>query len=241
MDIQNQVTKTNFSPVFQTFERKENNNVNLNTPNDSVDLYDMSYDMQLTKAYYGGGHIFNGNMNGKNSEIKMVWLTDKNIEAGGNIGDKKFTLTCTNRGKNNTGTFNGKDFNIDVEFRDKKCDFVKKMSGTIDGKPFELDFTKQPKVPKDNDIRDITNLILFPNGALPFIIDGRIVKLVISPHANNFFENEANKRENIKNGFKNGFKNSGKDIAKEILRGIATFASGLLVANFKKILKMPTQ
>lgn len=237
MDIQNQVTKTNFSPIFQTFERKENNNVNLNTPNDSVDLYDMSQEMEITKDYYCGGCIYNGKINGKKSEIKKVWLSAKDLEAGGNIGDKKFTLTCTNKGKNNTGTFNGKDFNINVEFHDKKCEKVKKLSGTIDGKPFELDFTKQPKVPKDNDIRDIANLILFINGKLPFVIDNKIANLVIGEHANPIFEAEANKKEN----FKNGFKNSASNINKIILGGIATFASGLIVGNIKKILKIPTQ
>ena len=91
--------------------------------------------------------------------------------------------------------------------------------------------------PNSTITRDIANLILFPNGALPFVIDGKIAKLVISEHANHHFEYKVNKRDEIKSDFKN----SGKDMGKEILRGIATFASGLLVANLKKILKIPTQ
>ncbi len=179
MDIQNQVTKTNFSPIFQTFERKENNNVNLNTPNDSVNLYDMSYDMQLTKTYLHGGHIFNGSINGKNAEIKLVYITDENIELENNIGNKKIVLSGKENGKKNTGTCNEKTFDIDVEFYDRKKLVVKKMTGNINGEPIEIDFSKRPDIPKDSDTRDIINTILFTNGNMPFTINGKIVKLVM--------------------------------------------------------------
>ena len=199
MNIENNGIKVNTPSVFKDIRKREPS-INFNAEQDSINLYDMSSKMELTKGYIRGGHIYNGTINGKESEIKLVFMTDKDIELEGKIGDKKIILSGANNGKKNIGKYNGKDFDINIEFEDNKKMVVKKLYGTIDDKNIELDFTKQPDVPKDSDTRDIINTILFTNANMPFTINGKIAKIVMTEACEeNVIYRREQKKEKINN------------------------------------------
>ena len=175
-------------------------NINLGNPKDSLCLYEMSEEMEKVEGYVGGGSVYLGELNGENSEIKIAILNKGTLEVGGTIGDKKLIMTTSDFGNKYKGNYNGKDFEIKAT-QDKKNEYIKKLSGQINGENFEIDFSKKPLIPKDKDTRDIVSLILFSNGNMPFIINGKISNIVMSPTSNAYFESVETKKEKNKNDY----------------------------------------
>ena len=98
-------------------------NINLDCPKDTLSLYEMSEDMQLTKYNYGGAHIYDGTLNGKQTNIRSVFTNPKTCEYEYTIGDKKLIMTNHNFEKY-TGTYNGKEFEL-YTTRNKSKDYTK--------------------------------------------------------------------------------------------------------------------
>ena len=202
MNIPNSNIKIQTPNAFSTFERNKNT-INLNYPKDSVSLYNMSENMRYKTTYYGGAREFEGTINGQNCELKHIINSEnrKGIDEQmiGNIGGKELHMDYQKREKYK-GIYNGKDFDINVSL-DKKRNYMTKMSGQINGKPLELDFSQKPSVPKDSDTRDIVSTILFSHQNFPFVANGKIEKIVHSRIAEECIENNLKTKEIKKENF----------------------------------------
>ena len=174
-------------------------NINLDYPNDSLTLYEMSEDMQLTKYNYGGAHIYDGTLNGKQTNIRSVFTNPKTCEYEYTIGDKKLIMTNHNFEKY-TGTYNGKEFELYTtrnKSKDYTKDYIQKIKGTIGDEEINITLKGAP-IPKDNDTRDIITSVLFANFNAPFVIDGKIAQVVMAHSADPRIEGkEIEKEKNI--------------------------------------------
>ena len=167
-------------------------NINLDSPKDSLCLYEMSEDMELTD--YSGGQIYDGKLNGKQANIRSVFTNKDTCEFECMIGDKK--LLMTNQGfKKYTGTYNGKEFEI-YATRDKNKNYIEELKGTINGEEINLTLKGAP-VPKDNDTRDIITTILLSNQNAPFVINGKIANVGMSHASYSMIEANKAKKEKI--------------------------------------------
>ena len=170
-------------------------NINLDSPKDSLCLYEMSEDMELTNWNYGGAHVYDGTLNGKQTNIRSVFTTPNTCEYEYTIADKKLLMTNHDFEKY-TGTYNGKEFEI-YTTRNKTKDYIQEIKGTINGEEINLKL-KGAKVPKDSDTRDIITSILFANFNAPFVIDGKIAQVVMAHSADPRIEGkEIEKEKNI--------------------------------------------
>ena len=170
-------------------------NINLDSPKDSLCLYEMSEDMELTNWNYGGSHVYDGKLNGKQTNIRSVFTSKDTCEFECMIGDKKLLMT-NHKFEKYTGTYNGKEFEL-YATRNKTKDYIRELKGTINGEEINLTLKGVP-VPKDSDTRDIITMVLFANQNAPFVIDGKIAKVVMSHPASSMVEGtEAHKEQTI--------------------------------------------
>lgn len=173
-------------------------NVNLEYPKDTLSLYEMSEDMQLTQYNYGGAHVYDGKLNGKQTNIRNVYTDENTREFECMIGNKKLLMTDHNYEKY-TGTYNGKDFEL-YTTRNKTKDYIQEIKGTINGEEINLTLKGAP-VPKDDDTRDIITTILFANFNAPFVINGKIAKVVMAHTADERIEFKETEKEKNKNDY----------------------------------------
>lgn len=160
--------------------------------NDTVSFNEMSENMNLVTAYYGGGTIFEGKINGKNTVWKAIHFNNSKAEYEAEIGNKKLSMIR----ENNThfvGNFGDKDFDINIT-KDKGKSFVKTITGTINGKTINMSFPNE-EIPKDDDERDIITSILFANFNTPFILNGKIANVVSSQTMKETINNNLDRKE----------------------------------------------
>jgi hypothetical protein len=190
-------TNTIITPInTQNIHYAQNNKRISLESKDTMAVYEMSENLQLLKAYTGGAEIYQGDINGKSTIYKRVFNSKDTLKCEADIANKKLLMEINFISKNivqANGEYNNKNFQLNIE-KNKTNDYVTRISGKINDKDIDINLNGAD-VPKDEDTRDIITSILVSNLNSPFIINGKIEKVVMSPLADDIINNNLSKKE----------------------------------------------
>jgi len=138
----------------------------------------MNAHLEFNKDLSVAGPVYEGVINGKNTQLKMFQTKNDNVYAEGTIKDKALSFECTEEGHRFTGTYGGKEFDLKVDYNEPSkiknffyhtimgrhfnIDYFN-VSGKIGDKEFNINLPNA-KVPKDEEQKDLLSTMLFVNG-----------------------------------------------------------------------------
>jgi len=130
-----------------------------------------------TQDFFGRSVKYKGSIN--NKAINLNEKTDgvtifANHTVQGTIGDKEIQIDYNRQSF--SGAYNGCNFDLKFENGNLIDMFIgsRKISGTINGEPIQIDF-KNSEIPQDENVQDIITTFLMINGIAAKVKDGHFV------------------------------------------------------------------
>ena len=153
----------------------------------------MSANLSFDKERSRSGSVFSGEINGKDSALKLISPYGKTLLGEGMIGDKELSFCAEDNGHKISGMYGNKEFNLDIDYQEpnRVSRWVRKrlnkasipeyfnVSGTIGGREFKINLPFAD-IPQNEDERDILSTILHINGYEANSYQNKIMKITYS-------------------------------------------------------------